>query len=84
MIIGLSPWTPLRPPAPPTSPKSPSLTFFFEALPYKNLLFHSEGNEEDVIMLREGGRRREMSIFRTGWRLPGANRSITTIEEASG
>jgi len=42
------------------------------------------GNEEDVIMLREGGRRREMSIFRTGWRLPGANRSITTIEEASG
>jgi hypothetical protein len=43
------------------------------------------GNEDgDLRNQREGGRRREMSIFRAGWRIPGTNRSITTIEEASG
>ena len=40
--------------------------------------------EEDMRILREGGRRREISIFKTGWGLPGIKRTITTIEEASG
>jgi len=42
-----------------------------------------KADDGDMRGQREVGRRREMSIFKSGWRLPGANRSITTIEENS-